>query len=240
MPPLFEEEEERPPVGAGPSGIFQEGHGTPAEPYKISSASDLRALADNISNGILDEPYYYELSSDIAIDDDSWTPIGNGTRIDGNLSEDSMPFIGVFDGNNHIISGLDISTDDDESGIGLFSAISGEDTVVQNLIIEGTVSAENSKTAGLIAGIVADGASIINCQAGSSEAESSITAMYCGGLVGYLMGSGSIEQSRNYATVSNPEGSGTNLGGIVGTVNHASDPANPLSITECYNYGELL
>ena len=134
---------------------------------------------------------------------------------------------------------MNITTDESETGVGLFSAISGEDTIVQNLIVEGTVNAENSKTAGLIAGIVGDGASIINCQAGSEENKSSITATYGGGLVGYLMGSGSIEQSRNYASVSNPEGSGTNLGGIVGTVNHASDPNNPLSISNCYNYGNI-
>lgn len=135
---------------------------------------------------------------------------------------------------------MNITTDESETGVGLFSAISGEDTIVQNLIVEGTVNAENSQTAGLIAGIVGDGASIINCQAGSEEDNtSSITATYEGGLVGYLMGSGSIEQSRNYASVSNPEGSGTNLGGIVGTVNHASDPNNSLSITNCYNYGNI-
>ena len=55
---------------------------------------------------------------------------------------------------------MNINTDESETGVGLFSAISGEDTIVQNLIVEGTVNAENSKTAGLIAGIVGDGASI--------------------------------------------------------------------------------
>ena len=236
LPPFIEDE--KPPVGAGPTGIFAEGYGTEEAPYQISSAADLKALAENLGNGTLDKPYHYKLSDNITIDDSNWTPIGNGTRVSGSLSEDSVPFIGIFDGNGKTISGLNI-TAEDNSGIGFFSAISGEDTVVQNLTVTGKITAEDSTAAGLIAGIVTNGASIINCQAGSIETESSITAQYGGGLVGYMMGAGSIENSKNYATISNPDGSGTNLGGIVGTINYAADPNNPLSVSGCYNYGNI-
>ena len=97
---------------------FSGGSGTSADPYIISTAADLKLLADKVNAG--EESYasaYYEIPTEtytytknnveytdgvraVSIDlsaYDPWTPIG---------TEAIVAFGGVFDGNNHTVSGM--------------------------------------------------------------------------------------------------------------------------------------
>lgn len=75
----------------------------------------------------------------------NWTPIGRSAV----KTSDSRPFSGTFDGQGHTIRGLYINKA--EGGQGLFGYVKSGG-VVQNLIVTGTVTAENQSGVG---GIVA-------------------------------------------------------------------------------------
>ena len=76
---------------------YNGGNGTPGNPYQIATAEQLALLAQQTNDGTGGDAYYI-LTNDIILNDGDlllWTPIGN-----------IGAFMGVFDGNNHIISGL--------------------------------------------------------------------------------------------------------------------------------------
>lgn len=90
---------------------FASGKGTEDDPYIINKPVHLYNLAwlqyigyfnkDNDNNNEIDSQYYFKLGADITMTSE-WTlpPIGT----------EQYPFIGNFDGNDHTISGLKIST----------------------------------------------------------------------------------------------------------------------------------
>ncbi len=94
---------------------FAEGTGTKDDPYLIQSAEELAYLAQLCNaNGALTKDKYYKMVRDIMLNDDvltdafvldgtpqyQWTPIGK---------TQANSFQGVFDGNNHFITGLFIN-----------------------------------------------------------------------------------------------------------------------------------
>lgn len=93
------------------------------------------------------------LTADIDLGEQEWTPIGKNFRKNG------KSFQGTFDGNGHIVTGLQISSGNAEN-VGLFGPISK--AIVKNLIVEGNVNMPNGSTIG---GIVANnsGGTVQNC-----------------------------------------------------------------------------
>ena len=107
--------------------------GTIDNPYLINSVIDLK----NIQN---DMTAYYKLNVDLDFSNiETWLPIGN----------DSLEFSGNFDGNNHTIKNLELSTKDEETSLsGLFGTISSNG-IVSNLNIQldnQLLTIENSST----------------------------------------------------------------------------------------------
>ena len=229
LPPFIEDE--KPPVGAGPTGIFAEGYGTKEAPYQISSAADLKALAENISNGTLDKPYHYKLSDNITIDDSNWTPIGSTTATsDGKIT--GTPFIGRFDGGSHTITIKANITGNSNAAVGIFGTVSGIDTVLQNFTIDGKLETD-SDYAGLVAGILTGGASIDKVTtAKSASIESSGDAA---GFVGRIYGSGIIKNSTNNATVT---ATGGRAGGFINLAKFP-DTEGSIKLSNLTNNGDI-
>ncbi len=82
------------------------GEGTAANPYQISTKSDMELLLDRLANGA--DPHYrglnYRLTDDIDCEGDSL--IADGRKVE---------FCGVFDGNGHTISNYELSTYSEQS-----------------------------------------------------------------------------------------------------------------------------
>ena len=130
------------------------GDGTPENPFQIATAEQLAFLAQQTNNGTGGDAYYI-LTCDIILNDgDSllWTPIGN-----------IGAFTGVFDGDNHIISGL---YENGNKISGLFA--STENATIKNTIIENATVLEYeqayvySAIGGLLVG-VAKNTNILDC-----------------------------------------------------------------------------
>ncbi len=137
-------------------------------PIKISTEKELREVYKN-------PDMHYILTNDIAIHDRTkWEMIGS-TDAD---AEDAG-FNGTFDGNNHTISGLYITSSDD-TVYGMFGVISAG--TVRNLKLI-NVDIEAKSLAGGLVGI--NHGYIENCQlSGRIYAEGSGSMLSCGGVVG--------------------------------------------------------
>lgn len=129
----------------GPIARSFKGSGTKSDPYIISKASELRKLADDVTDkGKAYVGAYFSLTSDITINKnvldadgelsgygdalEQWKPIG------WSISTKEQ-FRGVFDGNGHTISGLYI--DEDENHCGLFAGGTIKNLIIRDSYITG-------------------------------------------------------------------------------------------------------
>ena len=134
----------------------------------IETAEELAGLAKSVNEGTSYEGITIKLTCDMDLANKEWKPIGfgssGGTEImDGN----SVPFRGIFDGQNHTIhnlkiisfvgGGLDGTT---PSGIGLFGHVIGS---VKNITVNNATVAGNHYVGAVIG--FATGAEIDNCHA---------------------------------------------------------------------------
>jgi len=209
---------------------FGGGTGTLHDPYIISNQQHLALLSNNVNNGKSYEGEYFRLLNDLDMSEHAWMPIGKSS---------SYSFLGNFDGDNHIISGLHI--DRQSVGlVGLFGQIgsttSSKLSSVSNLKISNTTYnlfyAYAYENVGAIVGL-ASNAKIENC---SSNAILNIKYypyaydMFVGGIVGRLKGENSIIENCYY--YGNLTSDAEAMGGIVG----CSDGG---LITNCLNEGTL-
>lgn len=185
--------------------------------YRISTENQLIGLCSLVNEEQRDqwkpsrvehfEGVTFTLTKDIVLTK-PWIPIG---------TDDSAYFAGIFDGNGHTISGLDVNTS--YGGSGLFGYLSGE---VRNLHVKGKNESFDSNSGG-IAGILTNSGKVINCT-------SSVNVQgldKCGGIVGNNEG-GTIEGCINIGNIS-----GTyKIGGIVG------ENWNGV-VTDCSNEGKV-
>ncbi len=202
------------------SKTFSGGTGTADDPYLISTAEDMFALAEAVNKDSEDyEGSYFRLTKDIDLETDAdnpWTPIGNNPRTK------SPQFLGSFDGDHNTVCGLYV--DVQEYGyVGLFGAVGQLDrsstAEVKNLRVEGTVRAArtiSSFFAGGIAGLVGQGAKITDCSfQGTVEASATENASpaYAGGIAGYNFGtiSGCSVSSSKISGVSSSSASSTTI-----------------------------
>lgn len=140
----------------------------------ISTADELAALMQDSSRWAGD----YKLGADIDLTGHSQRPIGSY----------DIPFTGSFDGDGHIIKGLNIRT---SGTVGVFGVVGGS---VKNLTVFGYV--ENTFDA--------------------SSAETKISGKYpgAGGIVGVALSGATVENCTNNADIDAPG----NSGGVIGVV----------------------
>ncbi|MDR0304031.1 MAG: YDG domain-containing protein [Chitinispirillales bacterium] len=169
------------------------------------------------------------LSSNIDLDNNDWTPIGNATD----------KFLGIFDGNGKTISGLSVSSSSNRQYAGLFGYV-GTDGQIKNLIVNVTGIKANSMTnnsgafAGGLVGYYASTKTIENCGVKitnniSASTKTSTYSTYSGGLAGWTDATLTINNCYTTGTVS----SSTYSGGLAGWANAT------LTINSCYTAGNI-
>lgn len=220
------------PISAVPSPkLFtgkEVGEGTSEDPYIISTAEQLKMLADDVNSGESFEHTYFKLKPaengnaiDLAaLDGDGWTPIGNKSD---QGSVESHPFKGEFDGDGFEIKGLNIDKSDLDYQ-GLFGYNAG---TIKNVTVSGSIT----------------GGQYVGGIAGYNEG----TVEYCknkakiigtnnvGGIVGYNSGSdGMVHGCLNSASAT--VSGNISVGGIIGK-NDAF--GGVVTIQGCINEGEV-
>ena len=166
-----------------------------AEDITISNAGGLRSFRDEVNAGDDFAGKTVFLAADIDLAGEDWVPIGT----------DETPFAGKFNGGNHTISGLNITTevmrdltvsDMKGKGGGLFLNVEGENAQIANLTVKGSIDGApsgNVLAAGGIAARLGPGAVIYRClnkatvTLGSTGTELGPYA-YAGGVAGYSEG----------------------------------------------------
>ena len=175
----------------------------------------------------------YELTSDITLSG-NWTPIGKGTRSGNGYTSTSTPFTGTFDGKEHTISGLTITSVAEGTSVdyalGLFGIVS--DGTVKNLNLSNVnVNVSTSELSGGAVGLLVNGGTIDNVSVSGTVTATEAS----GGIVGRMLASGTISNCTNNATVS---GTKKNVGGIVGAAYYtATDKV--MTISNCTNNGAI-
>ena len=184
------------------------GHESDTE-FSISTAAQLAGLAKLVNDGTNFSGKTIVLTADIDLNNQAWTPIGNG---------DSCAFSGTFDGDQHIICGLNVKI---KSGsyAGLFGYV--YDGTVENLTAEGSVESAGEA---YIAGIVGmlDGESedpaVKNCvsRVAVSETVSDAELVGIGGIVGFSYGLISDCLNEGSVTITEESSGMLFVGGIAG------------------------
>lgn len=225
-----------------PNEFLSGGNGTQDDPWLISTAADLKALANFINDDT--QPanaydadgcglgnfhgYYFKQTADIDLQGAAWDPIGYS-------DESYFYFSGHYDGGNHVIRNAVSSgiTDNGYTLAGIFGSVYFGS--ISNLHIENVeFSAEgNNKQAfaGGLAGIVLD-SEIANCSVSGSKLSSSRipgNSNRAGGLVGLS----SVGKFTKCASVNNEIKTTSYGGGFVGELN--DEYADGFSsFTDCY------
>lgn len=250
------------------------GDGSESNPFQIPSAGKWQQLTKSGENSksidynattisIYNWSQNFELVYDIDFESagiDSITPVGKAQKENTTADINHNYFTGNFDGNNKIISNVEIENDD-ELAVGLFGYVGDTGTnptfvTIQNVILSNCTitasKADSSKTsAGAILGIGRN-VTISNCHSINNK----ITAYNnAGGIAGSITeGSVVIEKcsntGRNGKVFSNGAGSTimTTAGGILGYVigqtesndENSSRVSLYVTIEECYNTGYVV
>ena len=191
------------------------GSGTQDAPYQIGSGAELAWLANAVNNASSVTKLYVELTDDIDLGNQPWTPIG----------KDSHEFTGCFDGQGHTVSGLKVEGVADAGLFGVAKA-----ATIKNVVVQGTVSG-TSCAAGILARAKTTACTIENC---GNEAD--VTASkYAGGILGGIGTYGvscAISGCYNTGTIVNT-GNGNYAAGIIG-YDYGVTP-----VTDCYNVGAV-
>ncbi|MCH3923518.1 MAG: T9SS type A sorting domain-containing protein [Bacteroidales bacterium] len=147
------------------------GDGSMANPYLISSITDLQTLSTNVNSGVSSyEGKYFKMTSDIDFSSIIFTSIGTETN----------PFKGSFDGDGFVIKHLTINNPA-YNYIGLFGYVNCSTSVIKNIGID-SAFIKGQAYVGAIGGYVCQFDSIYNCYVTNSIVIGQ--SIYIGGVCG--------------------------------------------------------
>ena len=158
------------------------GAGTPSDPYLIKDIDLLKAFRNSVNAGSKFAGKYFKLTSDIDLNNEEWTPIGDYYK----------EFCGVFDGDGHTISNLRV-TAGGRNAYGLFGRVmkeneeSSKPAGIVNVTINNATVKSPAHWAGALAGAMYTGLAVENCHL-KGDIDISVSSdggYYAGGLVGY-------------------------------------------------------
>lgn len=201
------------------------GDGTEQTPYLIYERDQLDLLSTRVTNGVSNySGEHFKLCADITYphtsawndpskQENNYTPIG-----DPGLDEHSKHFCGIFDGNNHMISGIRIFKDGMgpyDGHLGIFRYVDGG--TVKNIILSNTHITGYNDVGGIVGQLIGDG-KVQSCHVLDDvliRAEDASASSH-GGVVGASnFGSNCvIEYCSSSAQIAGPGNTG--FGGIVG------------------------
>ena len=200
--------------GTAIAGGVAAGDGTQDDPFQIETAAQLAHFAKTVNEG---EAYLYKyivLTADIDLANKEWTPIGNH----------SNPFKGNFNGDNHTVTGMQISGELDR--VGLFGECTKHNvnSAIKNITVKDSVIC-GINFVGAIVGY-AEEINIENCRSiGNTINGKTDVGGICGKIGGYSVGK--VSQCYNSSKVT---GRGR-VGGIAGMGGIAEN---------CLNTGEIM
>lgn len=196
------------------------GSGTETDPYQISTAAGLKWFRDKVNNATKepDTQICAELTEDIDLNGEAWTPIGIGDAFYARTPS----YSGTFDGKGHTIKNLSI--DSSAHYVGLFGYVYGG--TIRNLTVSGSV--KGSEHTGGIAG-AANGGTFENC-ANQCAVQGGTT----GGIIGFATEEGTLIVRDCYNVGSITTTTGNSVGGIIGQCINTSG-----TIRNCYNAGTV-
>lgn len=217
------------------------GSGTQDDPWLISTAADLKALADILNSGNAStydahgddcgagnfHGYYFKQTADIDLQGVEWDPIG----YDG---EENSYFAGNYDGSNYVIrnAAFDGKDNDSRNCVGIFGWV--YQGSVSNLHIENVAfssSGFESQYVGGLAGVVFD-SSITNCSVKNSTLNSARTirnTTRAGALIASVAG-GTIKEC---SAENNQVISTSYAGGLIAEQDDDNSDG-PTTFTNCY------
>ena len=194
--------------------------------YYINNEQDLWNFSEMVNNGDTFEETTVYLNVDIDLkcnENKQWIPIGNCNAESGNNAEtttDKNPFGGIFEGNNHNISGIYI--DSEENYRGVFGYNQG--TIKNVTVKESYIKSKKAYIGGICA---YNKGTIENCH-NYANIFTDTLAGACGGIAGYCTGA-KIKGCSNSGKI---EGENGFIGGIVGY-------SWGTEIQECFNIGDI-
>lgn len=193
---------------------FAAGEGTQDNPFQIETAAQLAHFAKTVNEGEAYLHKYIVLTADIDLANKEWTPIGNY----------SNPFKGNFNGDNHTVTGMQISGESDR--VGLFGECTkfNDNSAIKNITVKDSVIC-GKNFVGAIVGY-AEEINIENCRSiGNTINGKTDVGGICGKIGGYSVGK--VSQCYNSSKVT---GRGR-TGGIAGMGGIAEN---------CLNTGEIM
>ena len=180
--------------------------------YTVYNADGLMNIAELVNGGKTD--INITLDKNIDLTGKDWTPIGTSAH---------NSYKGTFDGGGHTITGLTVTTNDEN--VGLFGHLNRAGTV-KNVVMEGIQITSNQINGGSIGGVVGfSWGTIENCSVSGSVSGT----VYVGGVVGVQIG-GSITGCSSSATVKGT----VDVGGVAGQTNSSA------TLTACYATGNVI
>ena len=226
------------------------GSGTQDDPWLISTAADLKALADYINSGNAADcdadadvcggignfhGYYFKQTADIDLQGAAWNPIGYSDNA-------GACFSGHYDGDNHVIcnaisSGL---TDNGYTSAGIFGFVwngSVSNLHIENVTFSAAGNGNYAFAGGLVGAVYAS--EITNCSVSNSKISSntSYNNNNCaGGLVGYSIGSTFSKCAANNNIVTSTSYSG----GFVGEQDDDYEGVDASKFVDCYVAGSTV
>lgn len=183
-------------------------------PYLITTAEDLEALASIVNTGSRLDGYYKQ-TADITLSDEH-TAIGNSSN---------TSFQGIYDGDNKFIKGLLINQAE-----GTYQGLFGRAyrATIQNVIIENCDITAKDYVGGICGH--ASETTISSCKvSGAIKTADGVDGMYHGGIAGYIYNK-PTSKCVNTASVKGNNSKSQYYGGIVGEVRRTN-------ITDCFNAG---
>jgi len=144
--------------------------------------------------------------------------------------EAATAFKGIFEGNGHTISGINITN---TAKTGFFGYLSG--ATIRNLTLDGTVSSTTAYT-GMLAGVANGLTTIENCTAKGSVSGT----QQVGGFIGFALLNGGAPKLRVINSVNRASVTATSIkvGGFIGNMELQLASASAL-ISACENYGNV-
>lgn len=215
---------------------FGGGKGTEEDPYQIRTAAQLAYLAQSVNEGTDYEDNFFMQTNDINLNNIEWLIIGNGKF-----------FCGNYDGANHSITGLSITSNSSNEAkyVGLFGQVGYGNVSLQNIKLLGNIDVANVDAAGMLIGyhdsysFSDNSLKIDNCSV--SGKITSVGSGTYGGIIGSsYTGSANIqncESSVNLVITSFNGGTNQGIGGIIGYCKAYNDDS--AVIFSCSNSGDI-
>lgn len=249
---LLMEEENSTAVSGNETADF-EGEGTAANPYEIQNVEDLKKLAEKVNgdetanSGVTYEGKHFQLTADIDLKNEEWTPIGTKVYVGEFGQPESRYFQGTFDGGRHQITNLTITGRNEY--VGLFGYV--KNATIQNCNVAGEVSGYNF-VGGIVGAVDGKTNNILNC-----SFQGNVTGnAYVGGIVGQVQNQCEVSSCYAIGTV---HGGNDKVGGIAGEgrgaikncyaladvsaggkfVGGIAGDASSVTIENCYYSGEV-